>query len=164
MVRLHVGDELLQVVCRQAVGRHQHDRHFDNQRNRLEVVARVVKRGFVERLVLCMGPDRTQQHLIAVRLRIRDARGTNHAARARNILDHHGLPKRRAKACSQNPARDIRATARAERHHHIDLAARPFLRDGSIRERRYKEGWQQVLDVVELHHEYLPFGNIVRRY
>ncbi len=127
LVGVGVGDELLEVVDREVVARHQHQRLLDHQRDRRKIADRIVERFLIERLVLREGVDTTEHDLIAVGSGLGDTRRSSHAAGAADVLDHHLLAENLRQPRRQDAPHRIRRAARRERDHHGHGPRRPSL-------------------------------------
>ena len=133
VVRLGVGDELLEIRRRQVLAHDQDQRHVRQQTDRREISRRVVERLLVHGLALGMGADSANHEGVAVRRRISDPPGAGHAARAADVLDHDLLPQDLAHARGDDAGKHIgRATGR-EWNDHRDGAGRVSLRRGQQR-------------------------------
>ena len=83
LVRLGVGDELLEVLHRQVLARDQHDRHLRDQADRGEIGLRVVERPLVEGLGLGVGADGADDEVVAVGGAVGDALASRSGRRRR---------------------------------------------------------------------------------
>ena len=120
LVRLHVGDQLLQIVHRQALARDQEARRFRDHPDRLEVLGRVVGLLLVERLAVGVGAGVADQERVAVGRRLGDAAAADGAGRGADVLHHDGLAEDLAEHQRLQPRAGVDAAARRERHDQRD--------------------------------------------
>ena len=105
LIGLHVGDQLLQVVRRQAVAPDQHERQVDGEHDRDEIGGGIVGRLFEQGLVLSERIRPSDDDGVAVRSGACRARGADRAAGAADVLDDDLLALR-------HPLLHMRATSR----------------------------------------------------
>ena len=119
-VRLHPGDEVLEVVRRQPfLGDHQ--LRIDGQEtDRVEILLQVVVQ-FVDDAA-DMSVPLPDVDGVAVRLRACDTPDCNAAAGAADVLDHHRLAEMRAHAVGHDARNRVGRSAGRERHDQRDLA------------------------------------------
>ena len=92
LVRLRIGDELLQIVGGEILARDQERGLIGDEHHRREISGEIVERIFVKRLVDGVGPA-AEYELIAVGGGLHHARGAHHSAGAAHVLDEHvGCP------------------------------------------------------------------------
>ena len=128
LVRLHVGDELLQRVGRKVL-RHDDDaRRLDHEAERREVGERVVGRILVERLAPGVGAAVADHELRAVGRRLRHAQRADRAAGADRIFHHHVLAEHLGEALRDDASGHVARPARSERHDQGERAAPQGLR------------------------------------
>ena len=127
LVGFRVGDELGQRADRKVLARDQDARGIRDQRHRLEIGHRVVRRLFVEGRDLAEYGEAGEQQRIAVGRRLGDPVRTGHAAGAADILDDELLMQQLAHArCEDSRLRVVRA-ARGIGHHESHRPHRPIL-------------------------------------
>ena len=127
-LRFGIFDELLDVVHRQRVVHHQHQRDRRDLRDRDEILHGVI------RLLLQAGVDREcdrgdHQHM-AVGRGLCHQIGADTAAAARTIVDDGRLPPAIGQPLRDEPRDRVGGAAGDERHHQLDLPARIGLRGG----------------------------------
>jgi hypothetical protein len=110
--------KFLQIVCRQVLARHHHQRQICDQHDRSEISYRIVKWSLIERLADGVRADVAEHELISVRRRLGDPGGANHAAGPADVLDDHLLPQGIAQSRLQNARNRVHRTTSRERHHH----------------------------------------------
>jgi hypothetical protein len=125
-----MGHELLEIVRRQVLLGHQHQRRVGDEGHRLEVVGRVVHRLGVHRIADRMGADRGEHEQVAVRRGLRHPHRAGYAAAARHVLDDDGLADRLGQRRLQDARERIHRPSGRERHHHGQRPRRPLLRRG----------------------------------
>ena len=123
---LACATELLQVVDRQFLARHQHGGLVGDQHDRREIGGEIVERVLVERLIDGVGAA-AEHERVAVGRRLGDARRAHHAASTADILDDHLLAQHLGEAPADDPAHDIGAATGRERHHHCQRPGGPAL-------------------------------------
>ena len=134
---LGVGDELTERDGREILAHNQYKKRLGDDADRRKVGSRVIERFLVERLIVGVGAGGTEHELIAVGLSLGHAIGTGHAARADDILDHHGLAQEVAQRWRHDPRNDVQWSAGGKRHDHGDRPARPVVGRNVARERQH---------------------------
>jgi hypothetical protein len=140
---LRISDEILEAVGRQVLSRDQQDGRAGDQPDRREIGGGVVERLLVEGLIDRMGAGGGEQELIAVRGRLHDPGGADHAAGAADVLDDHRDAQLLAQARPDDASQDIAAAAGRERNHHGDRPRWPILRHRRHGRERGDEGEQE---------------------
>jgi hypothetical protein len=121
LLRPQPGDELLEVVRRQALVGDDEQRLRRDQRHRLEVTDGIVRqRG--DRRVQHMRRPAAEAQRVAVGRGARDPADADIAGGAAHVLDSHGLAERPAHPVRHDAADRVRRAAGGERHHHGDRA------------------------------------------
>ena len=128
-----------QIAGRNAVARHQDQRLLRHQRHRREIGRAVIRRLLVQQLHLRVGRHAAEHELIAVGLRLGDARRAGHAAGAGNIFDDDLLAQLLRKTRRVDAPQGVIDAARRKRHHHRHRPLRPVLGRGRRREGRARE-------------------------
>ena len=102
---------------------HQSQRHDAGQRDRLQILARIVTGVFHEKWI--DGDLRRLRHGegVAVGLGIDDVARAQSAARARTVLDYHRLPEHAREPVADEPRDDVACAARCEIHEEMDRPA-----------------------------------------
>ena len=114
---------LLEVVCRHALARHDHERIVRDQRHRFEIRALVItqrEHGAVEHVSRPV----SQHRRVAVGRGGSDAANTDRARSAGHVLDDDRLAERLAHALGHDAANRIRRAARSERDDERDRSRR----------------------------------------
>ncbi len=93
-VRLHVGDEFLQIVGWKILPRHDQHRKFTDQPDRLEIDFGLVGEVGIKRYRNRVRPHVTHEDGVAVGLGTHRPRGADRAARAGDVLHHDLLAER----------------------------------------------------------------------
>jgi hypothetical protein len=136
LVRLGVGDEILEIARRQVLARDQRDRRLGDQRDRRKIGRGVVGRLLVERLVVGMRADAADPHGVAVGPGIGDALGTVHTAGAADVLDDDLLAQNFAHALRHEAAEHVLRSTGGEGNNHRDGSRRIRLRPSEARDDR----------------------------
>ena len=102
--------------------------HARDERDRHEVLHGIVGKVLVEARVDRVRADGAAHDRVAVGRGLGDLGGTEPAARARLVLDDHGLAERDAQLLGDGAAHDVRAAACGERNDVADRLRRPRLR------------------------------------
>ena len=131
---LRQPDQVRHRVDRQRRIDHQHERHAREERDRREVLARIVGKvlahGDVDR------EHRARRHHdgVAVRRRVRDRRGRRHAAAARPVLHHERLAQALLEPLAQHAGEQAGHPAGRKRHDEGDRPVRVVgrLRRGAV--------------------------------
>ena len=130
-IRLGIGDEFLRGVDRQRRVDDEHVRRDRDQRDRREVLDRVVRHLRVEAGVDRVRRQRSHQDRVAVGRRFRNEIGADVAARAGAVVHHNALAPRVAQLLRDRAADDVERSARRKRH---DEPHRPVrVRGGRLR-------------------------------
>ena len=124
--RLRQRNQLPDVAHRQRGMHHQSVRHVSHQRNRREIVDRIVRQRFAHTRVDDM---RSRHHAdgIAVRRRLGEHRRTQRAAGAAAIVDQDLLPQFLGHFRRNGPCNDVGIAARRKRYDQPDRFGRPVL-------------------------------------
>ena len=107
----------------------QRESHLRRQRDRHEVLARIVGQALVDGGV---GGERRaghQQQRVAVGRRFGERDGRDHRAAARPVLDQHRLAEALRQLLSDGAGDEVHSAARRERHHQRDRPVRKILRE-----------------------------------
>ncbi len=121
---------------RRAVRRHDEDvRGVDDERDRLEVLLRVVGQLRVERRVYRMRTGEGEQHRVAVGRLLLDVLGGDDAARPRLVVDDHRLLDVLGQALADLPRDRVGHAPRRERHDDRDRLGGEGLAEGERRDR-----------------------------
>jgi len=131
LVRARIGDELGEIADGQIVARDQERGLIRDQHYRREIGREIVERIFVERLVDGVGAA-AENELVAVRRRLRHARGADHSSGAADVLDDHLLAQNLGEAPAEDASEHIGAPAGREWDHHGERPRRPILRGGRV--------------------------------
>jgi len=115
----------------QIVARDQERGLIRDQHYRREIGREIVERIFVERLVDGVGAA-AENELVAVRRRLRHARGADHSSGAADVLDDHLLAQNLGEASAEDASEHIGAPAGREWDHHGERPHRPILRGGRV--------------------------------
>ena len=119
---------------------HQHVRNAGDERDRHEVLDRVVRHLRIERRIDRLRADRSHQQRVAVGRRLGDEVGAEVAAGAGLVLDDEGLAERLAELRREGAREDVGRPAGRERHDDADRLVRPrALRARPRRWRRARE-------------------------
>ncbi len=143
--RLRVGDELGDRLNRQRRSDHQHERHVRDQRDRHEVLDRIVGQLLVERGVDGQQAARRHQQRVAVGRALGDRIGGDHGPAAGAVLDHERLAETVGEMLAEPAREDIGAAARRVRHDDGDLARGILLRRRGLRERAGRKTDQRAV-------------------
>ena len=95
-----------------------------NQRDRREVLLRAVIKTFVQRFIGGEDAVVAHQQRVAIRGRMRDGFGREIASGTRTVLDHERRTKQLLHLLADNAGEHVARSARRERHHQRDGAAR----------------------------------------
>ena len=136
LVRLDVGDELLEIVHRQVLAGDQDAGRFRDQSDRLEIGRGIVERLLVEALVVGVGTGIADQERVAVRRRLGDALAAGHAGRRADVFHDDRLAEQFAHALCLDARADVDPAAGRKRHHQGHGPGGPILRLGIGRERK----------------------------
>ena len=161
----HRGDAGGLRLCRVE---HQHIGHAGDQRDRHEVLDRVVGQLRVQRLVDAVRADRAHQQGVAVRCRLGHFGGAEVAAGAGLVVDDEGLAEGALQLRRQRAGQQVGGAAGRERHDDAHRLARP----GGLRPRRSGQrqsgdkqgaaanGHGGVLEASTMKHRVCPRGKI----
>ena len=130
-IGLAVGDELGKGPGRHRGVARDHALDVADQRDRLEIVERIIGEALVEQLVARQRPGRGQEQRIAVGRRADDAAGGNVAARADLVLDDETLAEILPELFRDEPRQHVGRGAGGEGHDDGDRPARPALGEGA---------------------------------
>ena len=146
-VRLHVGDELAEILHRQVVLRRDQHRRRGGVHDRREVGARVVGKVRVEPDACRLRAEIAHEQRVAVRRRAGDAGRRDRAAGAGHVLDDELLAERAAHVVGVDAGDDVGRAARRERHDDGDraLGIGRKRRPGERRERGRKRGGKRAV-------------------
>ena len=140
-VRLHVSHELLEVLRRKVLPRHDQDRRSRHQADGCKVRIRLVGKVGIERDRSGVGSHVTHLDRVAVR---RGARGSGRgggAAGPDHVLDDDRLPQRAGHVVAGNAGNDVGRPAGGKRHDQRDRALRKIgLRRGGSRGKAERDG------------------------
>jgi hypothetical protein len=96
LVGFGISDDIVEVVQRQRLARHQHHRRSGDQNHRREITARIVRQLRIHAEACGVRPEIAHDHGVTVRIGAGGARRADRAAGAGNVLDHHLLAEHRA--------------------------------------------------------------------
>jgi hypothetical protein len=137
-MRFHVGDELADGLHRQRRIHREHALLAADQRDRREILDRIVGELRVHRRADRVGLRRQQQR-VAVGRRARDALAADRGARARLVLDVHRLAETSRHRVRDHANRAVDGAARGKRHDDLDRPRREVIA-GRQRGRREHAG------------------------
>ncbi len=123
-IGLHVSDEFLEVLGRQILLRQDQDRRPGQQRDRLEILFRMIGKVRIERHRRRMGAHMPRDQRVAVIGGARGTGGGGGAAGADHVLDDDALAQRLRHVRRDDARDDVGRTAGRERHDHGDGARR----------------------------------------
>jgi hypothetical protein len=123
-VLFQVRDEFAQVRGGEILARHDHGRRVGGRPDGFKVAQRVVLDVRRQHGRRHMRAHRGGEQRVAVRRRGGDARRADRAARAADILDHHGLAEHLAHVLGDDARDDVARAAGREGGHHRDRARR----------------------------------------
>ena len=132
-VLLGVGDELGQRLRRQLGIDHDHVRQDREQRDRREILLRVVAERLEQRPVRRQRTDRAHHQRVAVGRRSDRRQSAGIAAGARAVVDDERLPERLRHPVEHDAGDDVAGAAAREGHDHLDRPCRIIL---GVRARR----------------------------
>ena len=112
-VRLHIGDEFLEVLGREILARYHRDRRIGDKPDRLEILDRIVADVRRQHRGGDMRAHAGGEQRIAVGRRRGDARGAERAASAADILDDDRLIELAAHAVGDDARHNVARSARA---------------------------------------------------
>jgi hypothetical protein len=118
LVRLGVGDELLECIGRKILAGDQDQRNFRDQRHRRKIGDRVIGWRVAVKLRIGVGGNGSEQCRVTVRLGADHAQATDRAAASADVLDHHALAEDRRHALRHDPREHIDWTAGRSGNHH----------------------------------------------
>jgi hypothetical protein len=127
-VRLHVGNECLEIVDRQVLFRRDGRRRIGGKADRLEIRARVVTQVRVKHRRRHVRAHADRHDGVAVRIGRRGARGAERAAGAADVLDDDALVEMPAHAIGGDARHGVARPTGRERHDHHDRPRRVTIR------------------------------------
>src|SRR5215218_10788015 len=130
LVRLGVGDELLEILGWKILTHRKHDGNLRQQRDRSKIGLRIVERALVERLALCVSAHRSYSDRVAIGASVGHALTARLSSRAADVFDHDLLAEQFAHARSHDAAEYIRWAAGSKRNYQSDGPGRVILGAG----------------------------------
>jgi hypothetical protein len=127
-IRLHIGDEFLEVAGGEILARHDHHRRVGGEADRHEITLGIVADVRRQHRRRDMRAHRTGEQRIAVGLCGRDTARAERASGTADILDHQRLAKMLRHRLGDDAGHDVTRPARGERHDHGDRPRRIILR------------------------------------